>query len=75
MIFLLVMGYAVLALIDLPQLYKNRRWWEFFVCSVLMALAFTLTVLMMLNVEVPNPVRTTQYVVRWLFEQIHLTYD
>lgn len=75
MIILLILAFGILGLIDIPQLVKNRRWRELAVYSVLMALAFTLILLRMLNVDVPNPVKDTQYVVRWFFEQMHLTYD
>lgn len=75
MIILLILMFGALGLIDIPQLVKNRRWRELAVYSVLMALAFTLILLRMLNVDVPNPVKDTQYVVRWFFEQMHLTYD
>lgn len=75
MIILLILMFGALGLIDIPQLVKNMRWRELAVYSVLMALAFTLILLRMLNVDVPNPVKDTQYVVRWFFEQMHLTYD
>jgi hypothetical protein len=75
MIFLLILMFGALGLVDVPQLVKGRRWWELAVYAVLMALAFTLILLRALDVDVPNPVKDTQYVVKWVFEQMHLTYD
>lgn len=74
MVFLVIIIYAALALIDVPRLIKKKYWRDLIVYSALMALAVMATLFRVLDVNVPNPVRQTQYVAKWLFEQIHLTY-
>ena len=72
MIFLLVLAYAVLIAFEVPKLVREKSWRELVAYSVLMSLAFALCVLKILNIEVWNPVKTTQYFVKSLW---HLSYD
>lgn len=72
MIVLLVLAYAVLIAFEVPKLVREKSWRELIVYSALMSLAFVLCVLEILNIQVWNPVKTTQYFVKSLW---HLSYD
>jgi hypothetical protein len=75
MIFLLVILYAVLILIDVPPLIREKSRRELIVYCVLISLAFAIALLLILHVKMPNPVKSTQYVVKDFFKLLHLTYD
>lgn len=75
MIFLLILGFAALIPFDGPRLIKEKSWRELVIYIIIMALAFAVPLLRILDVKIPNPVRETQYTVKWIFEQLHLTYD
>lgn len=75
MIFLMTLGFAAVSLFDLPRLIKEKYWRELAVYALILVLAFTLAVLQLLNVPVPNPVKDTQYLVQRIFRLLHLTYD
>lgn len=75
MIALLILGYALLITIDAPQLKRERCRREIIFYCVMMALAFTATVLWIYHIHVVNPVSGVQYVVKDLFKLLHLTYD
>ncbi|MCI2107070.1 MAG: hypothetical protein LKK00_10235 [Intestinimonas sp.] len=75
MIFLTILGFAALTLFDVPQLISKKYTREMVVYFVLMALALTVAILHILDVDMPNPVKDTQFFVEWLFSKIHLTYE
>lgn len=72
MVFMLIAAYAGIILFEVPGLVKNRYWRELVVFSVILALAFTVSLLQTMNVKIPNPARDTQFWVKSLF---HLSYD
>lgn len=72
MIFLLIAVYTGMILFEIPGLIRNKYWWELVVFSFLISLAFVVSLLLTLNVKIPNPVRGTQYFVRDLLQ---LRYD
>ena len=76
MIFLLIVTFICLILYEVPGLIRNKYWKELTVFSVLMLIAFIISLLQILRIELPNPVRDTQYVVRDFFKYfLHLSYD
>ena len=67
MIFLLVAVFAVLVLLEAPGMIKNKNWRALTVYSVLMTLAFVICIMYILDIDVPNPVKNTQYYIKSLF--------
>ncbi|HEX2927474.1 MAG TPA: hypothetical protein VHP38_14660 [Ruminiclostridium sp.] len=72
MTFLIAALYIGLTLIEAPGLIRKKSWRELAVFSVLMVLGFLISLFQTMNIKIPNPVRTTQYIVRSL---LHLSYD
>ena len=67
MIILLTAVFAGMVLIEVPRLAKKKYWRELAVYSILMALAFVVCLLYALHVDIPNPVKNTQYYIKDLF--------
>jgi hypothetical protein len=72
MIFLLIAVFTGIVLYEVPGLIRNKYWYELGVFSFLLAIAFVISLLYSLNIKVPNPVKETQYIVKYL---LHLSYD
>ena len=64
---MLVLAFAILVLIEVPKLIKKKHWRELIVFSVILALAFVTSIYQLKDIEIPNPVRDTQYFVKSLF--------
>ncbi|AHF06467.1 hypothetical protein [Desulfitobacterium metallireducens] len=72
MTFLLIVAFIGLILFEVPGLIRDKSWRELAVYTFLMSIAFMLSLLLTLNITVPNPVRDTQYFVKNL---LHLSYE
>lgn len=72
MIFLLTLAFICLTLYEIPDLIKKRFWKELAVVSFLLSLAFIISILKILKVDIPNPVKDVQY---WVKNLMHLSYD
>lgn len=64
MIFLLIPAFIILILFEVPGLIRTKSWRDFAVYSIIMSLAFVISLLEILHVKIPNPVRETQYFVQ-----------
>ena len=67
MIVLLVAAFAVIVIIEVPGLIKKRHWRELTVFSVILAIAFFISVMQLMHIEIWNPVRDSQFFVKSLF--------
>lgn len=72
MIFLLIAAFICMILYEAPGLIKNRHWKELVAFSILISIAFFISLMQLLKIEIPNPVRDTQYFVQKL---MHLSYE
>lgn len=72
MIFLLIAVFVCIILYEVPQLIRNKYWKELAVFSFLLSIAFFISLMETLKIEIPNPVRDTQYIIKAL---LHLSYD
>lgn len=72
MIILLIAGFICIILYEVPGLLKNKSYKELAVFSFLISLAFFMSLMQILKIEIPNPVRDTQYLVKDL---LNLSYD
>lgn len=72
MVFLLIAVFIFMILYEAPGLIRKRQWKELFVFSFLISIAFFISLMQLLKIEIPNPVKDTQYFVKKL---LHLSYD
>ena len=76
MIFLLIVVFILIIIYEAPELIRNKYWKELIAFSFLMVIAFVISLLYILHVKVPNPMKDTQYIVRDIFKNLfHLSYD
>ncbi len=64
MIFLLIAVFICIILYEVPELIRNKYWRELTVVSFLISIAFMISLMQILKIEIPNPVRDTQYLVK-----------
>ena len=69
---LCIVGFGILTLIDLPGLIRDKSWRELAAYSALMCLGLTVCLMYAWKIDIPNPVRDTQYFVKGL---LRLSYD
>ena len=72
MIFLLIITFIGLILFEVPGLIREKSWRELAVYTFLISIAFVISLLEILNIKLPNPVKETQYFVKNL---LHLSYE
>ena len=76
MIVLLAAVFAVILFLEVPGMVKKKQWRELTVYSVLMAIALVISAMYILDLDVPNPVKNTQYYVQSLVKYLFgLSYD
>lgn len=68
----IIFGLAAIALYDLPELIRKRRWADVTVFSILYVAGATLALLLYFGVQIPSPIRGVQYL---LGEVLHLKYS
>lgn len=66
-VILVVLIFGVLALIDLPGLYRKKQWPEFITSSVIFSLGFVLSVFHVMGVKLPNPNKGIEYLIKLIF--------
>lgn len=71
MIFLLVCAFIGVILFEVPSLIRQKYWRELIVFSLLLAMAFAMSLLETIGVKIPSPAKGMDY----LMENIlHLNY-
>ena len=70
-LFFVVIAFAGIAALDLPDMVKNERWRDLIVYSVIFLLVLVLGVLMALDVQVPSPIKAVQAFYR---DVLHLSF-
>lgn len=71
-LFLIIFGLAAIALYDLPELIRKRRWADLSVFCILYVGGAALALLLYFGVDIPSPIRGVQYL---LGEVLHLKYS
>ncbi|MCZ8517717.1 hypothetical protein O9H85_36505 [Paenibacillus filicis] len=71
-VFALIVAFTVLTLLELPGLLKKRQWAEIAVYSMLLMIGFVLSLLLTVGIEVPNPDKAIQSVIRSSTRMLHL---
>lgn len=71
MVLLLIIIFIGIILFDVPEMIRNGYWHEFKIYSIFLAAAFTMSLLYIIGIPIPNPVKGMEYVVKDL---LHLNY-
>jgi uncharacterized membrane protein (DUF2068 family) len=67
---LMLAAFAVLIMLEAPGLIKKKQWRELAAYSTLMIIAIVISVLYTQHIDVPNPVKNTQYYMKNIFEYL-----
>lgn len=70
MVFAVIGVFIVLAVLHLPKLIKGKKYKELLVVSLLLAIGFTLNLLLAFGVNLTNPLKSIEA----FFDMIHLHY-
>jgi hypothetical protein len=71
MIFLVILVFGAVALLQIPALVKQKYWRELIAFSLLHIIAFTLSLLYVSGVLLPSPMPFLKYVVQ---DVLHIKY-
>lgn len=71
MVFLLIIIFIGITFFEVPEMIRNGYWHELKMFSVFLIAAFTMSLLYILGIPIPNPVKGMEYVVKDL---LHLNY-
>ena len=61
MIILLFAVFVCIALLDVPNLIKTKEWKYLAVFSIFFVIAFTMSFLLVIGVDIPSPMLAIQY--------------
>lgn len=59
-IIMVILSFAGMAALDLPNMVKNKRWRDLIIYSILFLLVFALGIAVALNINVPSPIKAIQ---------------
>ncbi|HVJ48429.1 hypothetical protein [Desulfitobacterium sp.] len=65
-VFVVLLLFATIALYEIPGLMRKKEWPELITSSVLLAIGFTLSFLQVIGVDVPNPNKGIEYLIKLL---------
>lgn len=65
-IFVLVLLFTGLSLLEIPKLMRKKQWPELIASSVLLSIGFLLSLLQIIGVDVPNPNKGIEYLIKML---------
>lgn len=71
MVLLLIIIFIGIILFEVPGMMKNGYWHELKIFSIFLIAAFTISLLYILGIPMPNPVKGMEYVVK---DILHLNY-
>jgi hypothetical protein len=63
---LLISGFGLIAVYEIPQMAKEHHWRDLMAFSIVLLAAFILSLLMFMRIDVPNPMKLVEAVVRSL---------
>jgi len=66
-IFLCIFIYIALVFICIPSVTKKKQWGEVVIISVLLTAGFTLSLFQILGVDVPNPNKGIESIIKLIF--------
>lgn len=71
MVLLLIIIFIGIILFEVPEMIRNGYWHELKIFSLFLIVAFTISLLYILGIPIPNPVKGMEYVVK---DILHLNY-
>ncbi len=71
MIFLLILVFIGIGLLEVPALIRNKHWRELIAFSSFLLAAFVLSLLQTMGVMIPSPMKGIQYVIK---DILHMNY-
>jgi len=71
MIALLLIAFMIIAYVNVPPLIREKQWHDLIVYCAFFTAALTLSVLLVLGVNIPSPIKGVQYVIK---DILHLNY-
>lgn len=71
MIFLLIIVFFMIAIIEIPPLIKKKYWYEFVVFLFFLGTSIFISTLIVLGISKPNPTGWLDYFFRYV---LHLSY-
>ena len=72
MVFLLILVFIVIALIEIPSLIRKKYWRELVVFLFFLLFVFIMTLLQIIGIKLPNPVKGLEYLIK---DVLHLSYE
>jgi len=66
-VLMLILIFSGAALIDIPGLFRNKQWGELITASILLAIGFVLSLLLIIGVKIPNPNKGIEKLIESLF--------
>lgn len=63
-VFLIILIFAFLALLEIPGLMCKKQWRELAISSVLLGIGFLLSFLQVIGVSIPNPNKGLIYLIK-----------
>lgn len=66
-----VLAFLVIAYFNVPKLVRAKEWRELTVFMALYALGMTLSILLIIGVTIPSPIKGAQYILK---DVLHLNY-
>lgn len=67
-IFLCILVYVLLLLICITGVFKKKQWGEVIIIFVLITAGFTLSLLLVIGVKVPNPNKAIASLIKLIFQ-------
>jgi len=64
-VLLLIFAFTSIALIDIPGILRKKLWGELAIFSILLVIGFTLSLLQVIGVKLPNPNRSIESLINW----------
>lgn len=65
-VFVLLLLFAIIAFFEIPGLIRKKQWPELITSSVLLTIGFILSFLQVIGVDVPNPNKGIEYLIKLL---------
>ncbi|AFM43018.1 hypothetical protein Desaci_4156 [Desulfosporosinus acidiphilus SJ4] len=72
MIFILILVFIGIALVEVPGLIRKKYWRELIVFSTFLSFSFIVALLQTIGVKLPNPMRGIDYLIK---DILHLSYS
>ncbi|MEA4902969.1 hypothetical protein [Desulfitobacterium sp.] len=65
-VFVLLLVFALIALLEIPKLIRKKEWPELITFSILLTIGFILSFLQVIGVELPNPNKGIEKLIKLL---------